>query len=217
MNIINYSIIFIWILLIQFGKTEYTEKEYIEVAENYVYERYNNTVECDYRAVIDNMVYIYIDQVAYNGVPINYLDSLIILNKKTKNVIYANLKLNPDIYENLNKKKPLPLEEIPSFINELIYNGTYEINTNEINVSQKNNLKNIFEIDNIPFLVEEENNFIDIERIFEPVTKNNTGNIYELAYFITFTDIDYNDYFMILFAHTKKIKKITKNGYIMEL
>jgi len=56
-----------------------------------------------------------------------------------------------------------------------------------------------------------------LKKMFEPITNNNKGNVYELAYFIEFIDENYDNYFMILFAFTKKVKKVTKNGTRIKL
>lgn len=217
MNIINYVII-LWFLMMQFGRTEYTEEDYVKVAKDYIYEKYNNTVDCNYKVVVDNKVYIYIDQKGYDDIPYNYLDSLILLDKETKKIIHAKLKMNPEVDERYNDGNPLPLIKIPDFINKSIYNGKYNINESDVKVSQKGKHKNYYEIDNAPFILKEKiKNMIDVKKMFEPITNNNKGNVYELAYFIDFIDENYDNYSMILFAFTKKLKKVTKNGRRLKL
>jgi len=204
--------------MMQLGKTEYTEEDYVKVAKDYIYEKYKDAVDCNYRVVIDKMVYIYIDQKGYDDIPFNYLDSLILLNKDTKQVIHAKLKMNTEIDERYNDGNPLSLKKIPEYINKLIYNDKYKINEEDVKVSQKGKFKNHYEIDNVPFILEEKiKNVIDVKKMFEPITNNNKGNVYELAYFIEFIDENYDNYFMILFAFTKKVKKVTKNGTRIKL
>jgi len=204
--------------MMQFGRTEYTEEDYVKVAKDYIYEKYNNTVDCNYKVVVDNKVYIYIDQKGYDDIPYNYLDSLILLDKETKKIIHAKLKMNPEVDERYNDGNPLPLIKIPDFINKSIYNGKYNINESDVKVSQKGKHKNYYEIDNAPFILKEKiKNMIDVKKMFEPITNNNKGNVYELAYFIDFIDENYDNYSMILFAFTKKLKKVTKNGRRLKL
>jgi len=97
--------------MMQLGKTEYTEEDYVKVAKDYIYEKYKDAVDCNYRVVIDKMVYIYIDQKGYDDIPFNYLDSLILLNKDTKQVIHAKLKMNTEIDERYNDGNPLSLKK----------------------------------------------------------------------------------------------------------
>ncbi|OUM67991.1 hypothetical protein PIROE2DRAFT_4408 [Piromyces sp. E2] len=183
---------------------QYTEEDYIKVAKDYIKEKYNMDINCRYRVVIDNSVFIYIDQLAYEY-PISTLDSVILIDKETKEIIHANLRIKTEIFErNADGNEPLPLEEVPQFINNIIYNGKYKIDTDKIKVTQKKKYNNIYDIENVPFVLQEDDAKIEIEKLFEPITKNNRGNVYELSYFIKYTDEDHNTYNIILFAYTRQ-------------
>ncbi|ORX58354.1 hypothetical protein BCR36DRAFT_233959, partial [Piromyces finnis] len=205
MKIIFNIVIFLAILLTSLSMAAYTEEEYIKVAKDYIKEKYSQDINCKYRVVIDNSVFIYIDQLAYDT-PISTLDSVMLIDKDTKEVIHANLRIKTEIYERyVVDGTPLTLEEIPEFINKLNYNEEYKINAKEIKVIQKKNFNNYYDIENVPFVLKEEDNknTIEVEKIYEPITKNNRGNVYELAYYINYTDEKHNAYNIVLFAYTK--------------
>jgi len=212
MKIIN-TIILLWtLLLISFSMAVYTEEEYIQVAKDYIKEKYKMEINCKYRVVIDNSVFIYVDQLAYEY-PINYLDSVFLIDKETKEIIHANLRIKTDIKERYVDDGPLPLEELPEFLNNLKYDGKYKIDKDNVKVTQKKKYNNIYDIENVPFLLNEEDSVIEVEMMYEPITKNNVGNVYELSYFIKYTDENHTTYNIILFAYTREVKKITTVGY----
>ena len=216
MKILKYGFLLLWVFLIQFSMAkEYTKKDYIEVAEKYIEEKYNASINCSYRVVIDSSVYVYISELGAGDIPIQYLESLILINKETLEVIHANLRLKMEVYERVTNEKPLSLEEIPEFLNQLTYEGEYEIDTKSVEVTPKENHKNHYDIENIPFLLDEKDNktTIEVEKVYEPITKNNSGNVYELTYYINYMDVHHNAYTVILFAYTKTVKKIIKGGY----
>ncbi|ORX86544.1 hypothetical protein BCR32DRAFT_240941 [Anaeromyces robustus] len=240
MKIFNYGIILLWIfsLFLQLVTAEekgkekeknelFTPEQFIELAKNYIYENYG-ILSCNYRAVIDNVAYVYIDQTA-NDIPIRSLDSLIMFDKTTAEIIYTNMKIKTTVYERyVENTEPLPLENVPEFINDLSYHGEYKINIKDVEVIPTKKFRNNYYIDNIPFLLDEESdneNFIEIEKVYEPITSNtninnnkdndgeDTSNIVELAYYIKYIDVNYDTYSIILFAYSHEVKKITKDGF----
>eukprot|EP00833_Pecoramyces_ruminatium_P010880 jgi/Orpsp1_1/1184912/evm.model.c7180000091503.1 len=207
MKLLNFGLLFIWMVLFHVSLAkEYTKEDYIEIAENYISEKFNNTsINCKYRVVIDTMAYVYIDELA-GDIPIRYLDSVIMINKETLEIFHANLKIKTEIYERyVEGEEPLSLQEIPEFINQLNYEGKYEIDTDNVKVVQKKNYNNYYDIKDIPYVLIEKDseNSIEVEVVYEPITRNNNGDVFELAYYIKYRDENDDYYSIILFANTK--------------
>ncbi|KAG4106518.1 hypothetical protein H8356DRAFT_1626271 [Neocallimastix lanati (nom. inval.)] len=215
MNILKYILLLVWVIFIQFSKAEEaTDEDYIAVVDKFLLEKYNVALDYKFRVVIDNVVYVYLDEIS-NNIPLRYLDSTFMIDKETKEIIYSNLRVKTDVSERYVDDEPLSIEEIPEFLNQLNYNGEYEIDGDSVEVVPKKKFNNYYDIENVPFLLIEQDNIntIEVEKVYEPITKNNSGNIFELAYYINYTDDHDNTYSIILFAYTRIVKKITKNGY----
>jgi len=215
MNILKYILLLVWVIFIQFSKAEEaTDEDYIAVVDKFLLEKYNVALDYKFRVVIDNVVYVYLDEIS-NNIPLRYLDSTFMIDKETKEIIYSNLRVKTDVSERYVDDEPLSIEEIPEFLNQLNYNGEYEIDGDSVEVVPKKKFNNYYDIENVPFLLIEQDNIntIEVEKVYEPITKNNSGNIFELAYYINYTDDHDNTYSIILFAYTRIEKKITKNGY----